>query len=305
MAKGKIFISTSSFAEYSDQPLKLLREAGYEYQLNPHGRTMKADEIIKLVSGSIGLVAGTEKLTADVIHQLTGLKVISRCGAGIDNVDQPAMNQKGMILKSTPNAPTLAVAELTVGLILDLMRKISMMDRELRGGQWHKRMGHLLFEKKVGIIGYGRIGKKVAELLKAFGCELAYFDTYHQSDFLNIPRMEMPELLRWADIITVHINSADHLISKNELELLGPKGWLVNTSRGGVVDENALIEYLKDGKIKGAALDVFEQEPYTGPLCQFNNVVLTAHIGSYAQEARIRMEIESVQNLLDVLESKK
>lgn len=302
MSKGKIFISTSSFAKFSEEPLNLLKDAGYEVALNPQGRKLQIDESIQLVKGCIGLIAGTEKLNDEVLSALPDLKVISRCGAGMDGVDQGSAKAKGIVVRNTPNAPTVAVAELTVALILSLIRDIALMDKEMKSGQWQKRMGNLLHGKHVGIIGYGRIGKKVAEYLNVFGCELAYYDTYHQSDVFNLPKMELPELMRWADIITIHISSSECMIGAHELELFGSKGCVINTSRGGVIDEKALFDCLKMKKIKAAAIDVFEQEPYDGPLKDLDNVILSPHIGSYAKEARIRMEVESVQNLLDALE---
>ncbi len=306
----KIAITTSLFGKDNVKPVDILKNNGFEVILNPYGRTLKGNEIIELCEGATGIIAGTEILDVDTLECLTktypqssvlspqSLKVISRCGAGLDNVDVNVANRLGIKVFNTPDAPTLAVAELTVGLILDLLRKVSWMDREFRGGKWQKRMGNLLCGKKVGIKGFGRIGKKVAELLKPFGCEIAYADPFVEDGLLGLCRLSLEDLLKRADIVTIHVGVHERLIGEKELQLMKKGAWLINTSRGGVVDEAILYEYLKNGYLSGAALDVFEEEPYAGPLKELNNVILTPHIGSYAKEARVRMEMEAVENLL-------
>lgn len=297
--KEKIFVSTSSFAEFSKEPLQLLELAGFEYSMNPHNRKLNANEIQDLVKDAVGLVAGTERLDGIVLESLPRLKVISRCGVGTDNVDLEIAKKMGIQVCNTPDAPTEAVAELTIGLIFDLLRKISLMDRDIRNGKWKKHMGDIVSNRCVGVIGFGRIGKKTAQLLKAFGCEVAYYDSYVTEGYLSIPRMTLKELCRWADIITIHISSAKRFIGAEEMSMMKQGAWLVNTSRGGVVDEEQLAIHLRNGHLAGAALDVFEVEPYNGPLCGLDNVVLTPHIGSYARDARINMEVMAVKNLLN------
>ena len=298
----KIAISTTSFAKYNNCPLNLCTEKGYEVVLNPHGRKVRPDELIELAKDAVGLIAGTESITEEVLVKLPSLKVISRCGAGIDNVNLDATKRLGVRVFNTPGAPTLAVAELTVGLILDLLRKVSQMDRDMRNKQWKKRMGNLLRDKRVGIKGFGRVGKKVAVLLKPFGCEIAYADPFVEDGLLGHRCLRLEDLLRWADIITIHISVSEKLIGEKEFQLIRKGAYLVNTSRGGVVDESIMYKYLKSGYLAGAALDVFEEEPYTGPLKELDNVILTPHIGSYAKEARIEMERQAVMNLLKGLE---
>ena len=294
----KIAISTTSFAKYDNCPLNLCTEKGYEVILNPHGRKVRPDELIELAKDAVGLIAGTESITEEVLVKLPSLKVISRCGAGIDNVNLDATKRLGVRVFNTPGAPTLAVAELTVGLILDLLRKVSQMDRDMRNKQWKKRMGNLLRDKRVGIKGFGRIGKKVAELLKPFGCEIAYSDPFVEDGLLGLNRLSLEVLFGWADIITIHISVSGKMIGEREFQLMKKGAYIVNTSRGGVVDESVLYENLKNGHLSGAALDVFEEEPYTGPLKDLDNIILTPHIGSYAKEARVEMERQAVANLL-------
>lgn len=313
----KVTITATSFGKCDKEPLNLLEKSGLKVVLNPYGRTLKGNEIIELCEGATGIIAGTEILDVDTLECLTktysqssvlspqSLKVISRCGAGLDNVDVNMANRLGIKVFNTPDAPTLAVAELTIGLMLNLLRKISQMDNELRRGQWDKKMGNILSGKRVGIKGFGRIGKKVAELLKPFDCEIAYADPFVEDGLLGLRRLSLGDLLKWADIVTIHIGVRERLIGEKELQLMKKGAWLVNTSRGGVVDEDALCEALENRHLAGAALDVFEQEPYAGPLRELDNVILTPHIGSYAKEARIKMEIQAVGNLLKGLEDSK
>lgn len=294
----KIAISTTSFAKYDNCPLNLCAEKGYEVILNPHGRKVKPAELIELAKDAVGLIAGTESITEEVLVKLPSLKVISRCGAGIDNVDLVETDRIGIKVYNTPDAPTLAVAELTIGLIIDLLRKVSQMDRDMRNKQWKKRMGCLLYGKKIGIKGFGRIGQKVAKLLKPFGCEIAYSDPFVEDGLLGLNRLNLEVLFGWADIITIHVSVSEKLIGEKEFQLIREGAYIVNTSRGGVIDERVLYKYLANGYLSGAALDVFEDEPYTGPLKELDNVILTPHIGSYAKEARIEMERQAVENLL-------
>lgn len=299
----KIAITTTSFGKYDEKPLGLLKAKGYDVILNPYGRTLKKNEIIELCKNAAGIIAGTERLDAHILKNLTmpaPLKVISRCGAGVDNVDIVTAKRLGIKVFNTPDAPTSAVAELTVGLILNLLRKINKADSAIRNGGWEKPMGSLLSGKKVGIIGFGRIGKKVAELLAPFGCMIRYYDIMNDNDS-GRQFLPLHKLLEECDIISLHVSSKEQIISEHEILLMKKGAWLINVSRGGVVDEAALYAALKERHLSGAALDVFEQEPYTGKLKELDNAILTSHIGSYARETRVKMEMEAVENLLQGL----
>lgn len=300
----KYFISTSSFGKYDDLPLRLLKDAGLDIQLNPYGRKLAADECLSFYRDIDGLIAGTEALTADVLRSARNLKVVSRCGAGTDSVDMEAARELGISVFTTPDAPTQAVAELTVGLILALLRGISRADRLIRTGVWEKNMGNLFRGKTLGILGLGRIGKTVAEITQPFGLRYLAWDIAPDRQFAGSHTIELvglDDLLGNTDIISIHLPYAPELkgiIGEREIDLMRKEALLVNTARGGLVDEVALYEALKDRKIAGAALDVFAQEPYTGPLRELDNVILTAHIGSYAKEARVEMEVQAARNLI-------
>ena len=297
----KVTINTSTFAEYDKAPLEMLNAEGITYQLNPHKRTLTGDEVISFSSGADGVIAGLEPLTKDVIGKMPNVKVISRCGVGMSNVDLEYARKRNISVFNTHDGPTLAVAELTIGLILNLLRRVAVMDRKMHQGQWEKRMGNLLYEKKVGIVGYGKIGQCVVSLLSSFEVHVAVCDIKDIVLNADIQKMDFPEILKWAEILCVHVSTVaggGALITAKELALMKKGAWLVNLSRGDSIDENALYDALKNGHLSGAAMDVYQEEPYNGRLKELDNVLLTPHVGSYAIESRVYMEIQAVNNLI-------
>lgn len=297
----KVLISTSSFGKADNRPLKLCEEK-LDVVLNPYGRKLTTEEFIALTADVDAVIAGVEEITREALEKRPNIRVISRCGVGMDSVDQEACKELGVKLYNTPNAPVDSVAELTVTIMLDLLKNVSNMNATLKSGSWNKMVGFLLKEKKVGIIGCGRIGRKVARLLAAFDAEIAYTDI---CDLRNgYIYMDKTALLGWADIVTVHASECKediYIIGRQELGQMKEKSFLVNTSRGKFVDEQALYEALTTGRILGAALDVYQEEPYNGRLCELGNVILTPHISSSAKEGRAVMETEAVHNLLEGL----
>jgi D-3-phosphoglycerate dehydrogenase len=299
---GKLIcINTSSFGVYDKKPIVLLEKKGFDVKINPHKRKLTKEEVMNFCQDAVCIIAGTEILDADVLNHCKNLKIISRCGTGFDNVDLKAAAALGVKVFNTPDAPTLAVAELTVGLILNLIRKVNQMDHAIRNGRWEKLMGNLISGKKVGIIGFGRIGKKVAELLEPFNCEISYFDPFVEDKLAGFNRLSKNDLLESSDILSIHVSSKDKILTEDDFRLMKKGTWLINVSRGNVLDEVTLYKYLTNGSLSGAALDVFENEPYHGQLTELPNVVLTPHIGSYAKESRIDMEMQAAKNLLQGL----
>jgi len=302
--KRRVCIGTSSFGSYDERPLDLMREEDLTWDLNPRGRRLEGPELVEFAWEAVGLIAGNEPLDESTLPYLKRLRVISRCGVGLDNVDLDVATRCGIRVFNTPSAPTPAVAELTLSVTLSLLRHTSWMDRDLRAGSWKKRMGHLLRGKRVGIIGFGDIGQEVARLFQVLGCSLGYADPREIDSDLPARRLGLRELLEWADIVSVHISGGGRegpLIGEFELGHMRQGAWLVNLSRGGVVDEDALAASLSSGRLRGAAIDVFGEEPYSGPLTGYDNVVLTPHVGSYGLEARVDMEIQAVRNLIEGL----
>lgn len=300
-----ILITTSSFGKADKEPLERLRQAGFDIRLNPFGRKLTEAEVLELIEAHqpTGMIAGVEPLSRKVLIAANRLKMISRCGIGMESVDMTAAKERGISVANTPEGPTVAVAELTVGMILTLLRKIHLSDAGIRAGQWVRPMGSLLHGKTVGIIGCGRIGASVAMHLKAFGCQILGCDII-QKDAGFIEIAEPNRLLAESDIISLHIPGGEanyHFIDRQRMGFMKKGAFLINAARGDLVDETALAEALQSGHLAGAALDTFEKEPYDGPLKDMDNVLLTAHIGSYAAEARGMMEMQAVENLMEAL----
>ena len=275
---------------------------------NPYGRKLteaEADDLIQRHK-PLGMIAGIEPLTRKIMEKAPFLKVISRCGIGLDSVDLKAAAELGIKVTNTPDAPTSAVAELAVALMLSVLRKICLVDKKIKVGEWVRPMGSLLAGKAVGIIGCGRIGSYVARLTTAFGCKVLGYDPYiKNSSFFAV--CGLGTLLREADIVSLHIphtGENHHLINREKIFAMKSGSVLINTARGGLIDEGALYEALLKGHISGAALDCFENEPYSGQLANLDNVVLTSHVGSNAKEARIIMERQALDNLIKDLVQK-
>ena len=303
----KILASPSSIGQIASTPFDLLEKHGYEVVKNPYGRKLTEEETIELAKDCVGIIAGVENLNAKVIDALPNLKCISRVGVGMDSVDIPHAESKGIKILNTPNGPTRAVAELTLGLTMSLLRKIPNAHYDLRNKVWKKQTGNLLFEKKVGILGLGRIGRMTAEMFRALGNQVAGYDLYPNEEWAKeygVEVLTLKELLTSCDIITIHVpgkKDGSAIITKAELDLLKDDAFLVNVSRGGVIDEDDLYDVLTSGKLSAVAFDVFNQEPYAGRLCDLENVVLTPHIGSYAKEGKLKMEVDAAQNLINAL----
>ena len=299
-----ILATTSSFGKGFPQILKDLQEKGFNIVVNPYGRKLTEEELKELLNQyrPIGLLAGTEPVTDSVLKDAKEyLKVISRVGVGWDNVDRQTSGNLGIQVFRTVGVLNQAVAELTLGLILSALRYLPLQDRQIRDGVWQKRMGRLLHGKVVGVIGFGSIGQCVGKLISAFDATVLYYDPVLANVAWAKP-VSIHTLLAQSDIVTIHADAQEQILGEKELlSLCKPGVIVVNTSRGSLIDEGALYKALASGQVAYACLDVFDQEPYSGPLTQLENVILTPHIGSYAQEARIRMEEMAVENLLKAL----
>ncbi len=298
----KIVIGPSSFAEIDQTPLNCLIAAGCLVIDNPFKRKLTKQELLQLLDEDVvGLIAGLETIDQEVLEK-TGLRVVSRVGAGVSNVDMEAAQSLGIPVFNTPAAPVNAVAELTIGALLGLLRMIPRMDQALREGKWQKKIGTQLLGKTVAIIGFGRIGRRVANLLTPFGVQLLVVDPYVDENACGECRkVTLHEALPEADVFTLHSSGHDCIIGAKEFAHMKRGSYLLNVARGGVVVETALAEALEDGTVAGAWLDTFEEEPYRGALGTYPNVILTPHVGSYTAECRRQMEMEAVNNLLNYL----
>lgn len=301
---SKVLITTSSFSLGNFSQAKSLQDAGISLEMNPHGRRLSEEEVAELVATDvIAILAGLEPLTDRVLSNAKSLRVIARCGTGLDSVDLQAASRLGIDVFNTPDAPTQAVAELTIAHMLNSLRHISTTDSNMRSGKWTPTMGSLLATKTVGLIGVGRIGSAVAKLAQAFGACVIGFDPV-VSSHNSVELLSLDEVLNQADIVSLHVPINDqthHILNANTISRMKPGSIVVNVSRGGLIDESALHDALKSQHLSAAALDCFEDEPYSGPLLQIPGVHVTAHMGSYARETRDLMEVEASTNLVNGL----
>jgi D-3-phosphoglycerate dehydrogenase len=308
----KILITPRSFASISDKPIKMLTEKGYEIQRNNTGRPYKKEEILNLIKDIDGIIIGIDELSAEIIEKADKLKVISKYGTGLDNIDINMAINKKIIVTNTPTANVAAVADLAFGLILSLARRIPEADQKTKSGKWEKIIGKSVWEKTLGVIGLGKIGRQVVKRARGFKMNILVFDLIKDKKFAQrygINYVTLEKLLQKSDYITIHIplNSATRdMISYKELGKIKKEAFLINTSRGGIVDEQALYKALRNNQLKGAALDVYNNEPPgESPLKELDNVIMTPHIGAYTEEAIENMGILAAQNLIDVLEGRK
>ena len=305
----RIFVSTTTFSQYSNEPIQLLMSQGYDVVHNQLGRKLTEEEIKNDITVYDGILAGTETYSASVLNKATCLKVISRLGVGLDNIDLDFAKKRNIKIYKTQTAPAPAVAELTLGLILDLMRKISEQNHQLKNGIWKKQMGSLLFGKTLGIIGLGSIGKNLVEITQGFRLQYLAHDIIQDKEFMekyNVKYCKLDELLAGSDVVTIHLNLSEetnNIIDSGALKKMKQNAILINTSRGETIVETALMEALDRELIAGAGLDVYREEPYNGSLLQYNNVITTPHIGAYAKEIRMQMELEAAQNLIKGLKN--
>ena len=306
-----ILITTVPFGDRNGFPLEMLEANGVDYRLNPLNRKLTEDELIGMVADVGVIIAGTEPITEKVMESAPNLKHISRVGVGLDNVDLVAAEKRGIKVSYTPDAPAPAVAELTIGLMLSLLRNIHVANSAMHQGKWNRYFGRRIAEVTIGIIGVGRIGARVLRRTQGFGTpRLLVNDVLPNLDLNREFKLEWVSkdlIFKQADLISLHVPltlKTKGLVGVEELSMMKPDAFLINTSRGGVVDEKALYHALKENKIAGAAIDVFEKEPYQGPLAELENCLLTSHMGSMSLDCRNRMEIEATEEAIRFLVGK-
>ncbi|RTY35994.1 lactate dehydrogenase [Chlorobium phaeovibrioides] len=299
---SKVLITTVPFGDKNRLPLELLESAGIEYLINPLGRKLKEDELAGMVGDFDVLVAGTEPITARVMEHARNLKLISRVGIGLDSVDLLEAERRGIQVSYTPDAPAPAVAELTIGLMLSLLRNVHAANLQMHKGEWCRHFGRRIPEVTIGIIGTGRIGGRVLRRLSAFGSpRVLVNDLYPDQKVTTELKLEWvgkETIYREADLISLHVPLTAHtknMVRKEHLLMMKSDALVINTSRGGIINEQDLAEVLLGGHLGGAAIDVFEHEPYSGKLAGIDRCLLTCHMGSMSVDCRTRMEIEATE----------
>jgi D-3-phosphoglycerate dehydrogenase len=305
----RVLITTVPFGNVNRRPLDLLEEAGVEYVINPIGRRLKEDELVKIIGDFGVVIAGTEPISAKVIEAAPHLRLISRVGIGLDSVNLTATRAHDVLVSYTPDAPSPAVAELTIGLMLALLRDITGADRKIRNGVWHRFMGQRLSERTVGVIGVGRIGKRVIQhLVGGFhGVRILANDIEPDLEFGHthgVRWVAKETIYSEGDLISLHLpltSMTRQLITRREMAKMRPGTVLINTSRGNMIDECDLAKALRANLLGGAAIDVFRSEPYSGELTTLENCILTCHMGSMSRDCRYRMELEATEEVIRFL----
>lgn len=296
----KIAIGPSSFAQADPKPLALLEAAGCEVKPNPFGRRLTEEEIITHLEGVDGLIAGLEPLNAKVIASAPRLKAIARVGIGVANVDFDAAAEHEVKVSYTPDEPTAAVAELSLAAALHLCRALGPMNAAIHEGGWKKMISPGVAGQPVLIVGYGRIGRRTADLFRAVGAEILVADPFLEPGQVGegAELVDLKDGLARAGIISLHAAGEDVIIGADEFAAMRQGAVLLNSARGGLVDQDALIAALDDGPLAGAWFDAFWTEPYEGPLQGRSDVLLTPHASTYTTRCRLGMESKAVENLL-------
>ena len=308
----KVLITTIPFGDKNRLPIEQLEAAGFDYLINPLGRKLKAEELAEMITDFDVLIAGTEDITDAVMARANKLKLISRVGIGLDNVDLSAAERRGIKVSYTPDAPAPAVAELTIGLMLALLRSIHVSNAQMHRGEWQRHFGRRIPEVTIGIIGTGRIGGRVQRRLQAFGSpRILVNDILPDKNIapeLKLEWVGKEEIYRQADLISLHVPltaQTKNMISHHQLMMMKSDAIIINTSRGGIINETDLEAVLNIGHLSGAAIDVFDQEPYSGGLATIDRCLLTSHMGSMSIDCRARMEIEATEETIRFLSGHK
>ena len=304
----KTLITTCPFADKNHIPLDLLEQNGIEYLINPLNKKLTEDELAEMVADFDVIIAGTELISKKVMDAATNLKMISRVGIGLDSVDLIEAEKQGITVSYTPDAPAPAVAELTIGLMLTLLRSVQLSNMEMHNGKWHRFFGRRLSEITIGIIGAGRIGVGVLQHLQGFGLPKILINDVVQKNHLdkkfNIEWVDKDTIYQQADIITIHTPltvQTKNMIKKEQLLCMKEDAIIINTARGGVINEQDLYEVMQMDHLSGAAIDVSDFEPYAGKLREIDRCILTAHMGSMSIDCRARMEIEATEEAVRFL----
>ena len=308
MQYGKIAITIRSFDRDGPAMEKLRSHFSVTY-VNDTGRRLTEDDLCHVLRGADGVIAGTEPFTRRVMDAAEDLKVISRVGVGLDSVDLEAASFHGIAVTITPSAPVQAVAEHTLALLLSVAKQIPVSQARLREGDDTPLPGLLVSGRTAGIVGMGRIGRRVGELLEALGCRISYYDPHVDAGQASWARKgSLEDLARGADILTLHAPAQAGnlpLIGREIISLCRKGLIIVNTARGSLIDEEVLAHALEEGIVAGAGLDVFSLEPYHGPLLRFPQVVATPHVASNTVETRRQMEMEAVDHMIETLARQK
>lgn len=296
--KRKILIASTNFnldvSEYKRR---------FEFIYNTEQKTLSLERLDELLEGVSGTVAALEPYSYDIFDKHKGtLKIVSRIGSGIDNINVIAARSFGIKIETTPEAPVQAVTELTIASMINLCRHIHIANNEIHTGNWNPRIGYKLSERKIGILGYGRIGSNVAKSLEVFTAN----PIKHHDIIPERSNCTLDELFSTCDLITIHIplEGNKEFVNRKLLNLMPNGSFLINNARGKIVHESDVIGALESNKLAGYAADTLDPEPYTGHLITLPNVILTPHIGSHTIHTRKEMNEGALKKCIDFLSKK-
>jgi len=305
----KVLVTPRSYGS-QDPSLKTdLEEMVGEVVYNTTGKSLQSEQLQDMLKDVDGMIAGLDDIDAQALQVAPDLKVVARYGVGINNVDLEAAAEQGITVTNTPGANAVSVAELTIGLILNMLRPMLQAVRETKQGAWPRYKGFSLEGKTVGILGLGAIGKETAKRLAGFDCRIFAYDIYRDEAFASkyeIEYAELEDILARADIISLHLPltpETEGLVDQDFITAMKPGAWLVNTARGELIQEDALVQAVKSGHLRGAALDAFRQEPpeKDSPLLSIEEILTTPHMGAHSDSAKNAMGRMAMNDCLAVL----
>ena len=307
-----VLITARSFGMGDPEAARILTELGCSVNLASQDHRVSEESLEKMMADVDAVIVGSDPVTERVLSQATRLRVISKHGTGVDNIDMAACSRRKIVVTRVPGANSESVADLTMTFILSLARSLIQADSTVKRGGWQRIIGLELTDKTLGLIGFGAIGRAVAKRARAFGMEVCAHDPLlddKTASECGVMADSLDGVLRRSDFLSLHVPltpSTRGLMNADRLAMMKPGAFLINTSRGEVVDERALYECLASGALGGAALDVFQKEPPTGsPILSLPNVICTPHYAAYTREALSRMDRISVENIAEAMKGSK
>ncbi|GGG01669.1 phosphoglycerate dehydrogenase [Paenibacillus abyssi] len=307
----KVLITPRSFGKGSPAPLEMLKNKGYEIVINPYGRIMTKEEMVSLIQDVDGVIVGVDPLDKEVLQHARKLKVISKYGVGIDNVDTDYAKQMSIPVTVTAGANKEAVADYAFALMLGTARKLAQIDKECKNVNWNKMTTIDMWGKTLGLIGLGNIGKGVAKRAGGFNMNVLAYDLFQDKAYAEangIHYVPLETLLKESDFISMHLplnEQTRHIIGSQQFKIMKPTAVIVNTARGGLIDEEALFCALKENQIWGAGIDVFEQEPpHNKELLGLDNIIIGSHCAASTYGAIDEMGMMASANIIEHMAAK-
>ncbi|MDI3524929.1 MAG: D-3-phosphoglycerate dehydrogenase / 2-oxoglutarate reductase [Candidatus Atribacteria bacterium] len=302
----QVVILARSFAKASKEPWEILEKAGLAVEKKHNPEPENEELVAELIGNASAVLVGVDRVGEVVFSRCPNLKVVSKHGVGVDNIDLEAARKHGVVVTNTPGANSESVADMTFALILAFFRHLPLLIERVKNKEWGSPvLGEELAEKTIGIVGMGRIGRGVAKRALGFGMKVIFYDPLVEDGGEGCSKVTLEELFEKADVISLHAPLTDEtrgMINSELLSRMKKSAVFVNTARGELVDEKALYNILKEGKIKGAALDVLSTEPpFASPLFGLPNVIVTPHVAAHTREANIKMGTIAALNIVKVL----